>query len=152
MIIYLATDHAGFLLKEKVKENLLDRGFLIEDFGASKFVSDDDYPDYVYPCVKNMVKNTMGDTKKGFAIVFGGSGTGEAIVSNRVRGARAVVLNSSNIEIIKVARQHNNANVLSVGARFIDVKTLLEAVKVFMTTQFEGGRHGKRILKIDMLQ
>lgn len=152
MRIYLASDHAGFFLKEKVKQNFLDRGFLVEDFGAKNFDEVDDYTDFIHPCVSKYIKDTGGDTKRGFCFVFGGSGTGEAIVANRIRFARAVVCNSSNLEIIKLGREHNNCNVLSFGARFIDEKTCLEASKVFMTTGFEGGRHAKRVLKIDMLQ
>jgi ribose 5-phosphate isomerase B len=152
MKIYLASDHAGFYLKEIIKQDFLSRGFLVEDFGAKNFKEDDDYPDYIYPCVKDFIKNTNGDTKKGVCIVLGGSGTGEAIVANKVRGARTVTLNNSNLEIIKLGRLHNNANVLSIGARFVEEKIVNEAIKIFMTTQFEGGRHKQRILKIDMLQ
>jgi len=150
MIIYLASDHAGYFLKEKIKQEYLDRGFVVEDFGAKNFDEVDDFPDYVSPCVKKFIANTNGDPKKGIAIVFGGSGTGEAIVANRIRGARAVVQNSSNMEIVKLGRAHNNANVLSVGARFVTEGECLEAIKVFTTTAFEGGRHSKRVLKMDM--
>lgn len=152
MKIYLASDHAGFYLKEKVKENFLNRGFLVEDFGAKNFEQDDSYVDFVSACVKQYIHNTNGDTKLGVAIVFGGSGTGEAIVANRIRGARAVVYNNPNMEIVKLSREHNNCNVLSVGARFVEEKDLLEAVKVFMSTPFQGGRHAGRVFKIDMIQ
>lgn len=152
MIIYLASDHAGFYLKEKVKQDFTDRGFLVEDFGAKNFEEEDNYVEIIAPCVKKYIKDTGGDTKKGFCIIFGGSGTGEAIVANRERFARAVVCNSPNLELVKLGRSHNNCNVLSFGARFVDTKTCLEAVKVFMTTPFEAGRHAGRVLKIDMLQ
>jgi ribose 5-phosphate isomerase B len=150
MIIYLASDHAGYFLKERIKQEYLDKGFLVEDFGAKNFDEVDDFPDFVSPCVKKFIATTNGDTKKGIAIVFGGSGTGEAIVANRIRGARAVVLNSTNMEIIKLSRAHNNANVLSVGARFVTESQCLEAIKVFTTTLFDGGRHSKRVLKMDL--
>lgn len=154
MQIYLASDHAGFYLKEKVKEDLKARGFLVEDFGAKNFDEKDDYPDFIYPCVKKFMQVTNGDPRRGIAIVFGGSGTGEAICANKVRGARALICNNNlnNFEIVKLGRQHNNANVLSCGARFITEKEALEAIKIFMTTPFEGGRHQTRVMKIDMLQ
>jgi ribose 5-phosphate isomerase B len=152
MKIYLASDHAGFYLKEIVKAHLQTRGFLVEDFGANVFKDGDDYPEYVFSCIKAYMNRENGDIKKGWAIIFGGSGTGEAIVANRQRGVRAVVCNSNNLDIVRLGRAHNNVNVLSVGARFVDEKTCLEAIKIFMTTPFEGGRHAKRILQIDMLQ
>ena len=140
MIIYLASDHAGFYLKEKVKQNFLDRGFIVEDFGAKNFDEDDDYSDYIFPCIKKFIDKSHGDTKNGYAIIFGASGTGEAITANRIRGARAVVCNSPNMEII------------TFGARFVTEVEALEAIKIFMSTGFEGGRHAKRVLKLDMLQ
>jgi len=151
MIIYLASDHAGYFLKEKTKQEYLDKGFVVEDFGAKNFDEVDDYPDFVAPCVKKFMAITNGDVKKGVCILFGGSGTGEAIVANRVRGARAVVFNSNNLEILKLAREHNNANILSVGARLVSEKDFSEGLRVFTTTPFQGERHSKRILKIDLL-
>jgi ribose 5-phosphate isomerase B len=151
MQIFLSTDHAGFYLKEKVKRDLEERGFMVEDFGAKSFNDSDDYPDFVFPCVRKLVDKTSGNSKRGLAIVFGGSGTGEAIVANRVRGARAVVYNGNSLEIVKLGRSHNDANVLSIGARFVSEKEALEAAKIFMTTTFLGGHHTKRVLKIDML-
>ena len=152
MQIYLASDHAGFYLKEKAKEYLKEKGFLFEDFGAKNFEEIDDYPDFIYPCVKKFMQVTNGDPNRGLAIIFGGSGTGEAIVANKVRGARTVVCNSNKFEIVKLGRSHNNANVLSFGARFVSEKEMIEAIKVFISTPFEGGRHQTRVLKIDMLQ
>jgi ribose 5-phosphate isomerase B len=155
MKIYLATDHAGFYLKEIVKSDLEARGFVVEDFGATSYGASDDYPDFIFPCVKQYIKETGGNFEKGFCIILGGSGTGEAIVANRIKGVRAVVCNqkdiSSALEIVKLGRQHNNANVLSIGARFLDEKQALEAIKTFQTTLFEGGRHQKRVFKIDYL-
>ena len=130
-----------------------DKGFLVKDFGAENFDAADDYVDFIYPCVKKYIEDTGGDTKKGVAIVFGGSGTGEAIVANKVKGARAVICNNNfkNFEIVRLGRLHNNANILSVGARFINENEIFEAIKIFMNTEFEGGRHAKRVAKIDML-
>ena len=152
MQIFLASDHAGFYLKEIIKKDLLNRGFQIEDFGANSYDELDDFPDFIKPCVAKYLAKTNGDPKKGFAIIFGGSGTGEAIAANRNRGARAVVLNHENLEIIKLGRAHNNANIISVGARFVDEKICLEAIKIFTTTQFEGGKYAKRIMKTDMIE
>ena len=84
-----------------------------------------------------------------FAIVIGGSGTGEAITANRFKGVRAVVANSDNLEIIKLGRMHNDANVISFGARFVDFDFAKQAIKIFLETKFEGGRHQERINKID---
>jgi ribose 5-phosphate isomerase B len=154
MKIYLATDHAGYYLKEIVKADLVDRGFVVEDFGAHSFNQTDDYPDLIYPCVKQYIKETSGNFEKGFCIILGGSGAGEAIVANRIRGVRAVVINGKtqdNLDIVRLERQHNNANALSIGARFVDEKQALEAIKIFQTTQFEGGRHQTRVFKIDYL-
>ena len=151
MQIFLASDHAGFYLKEKIKEYFLEKGYLVEDFGANNFNNQDNFPDFIYPCVKKYIERTNGDIKRGIAIVFGGSGTGEAIVANKVRGARAVVYNGNSLEIVKLGRMHNNANILSIGARFVSEKDCIEAVKIFMTTQFEDGRHVKRVLAMDML-
>jgi ribose 5-phosphate isomerase B len=151
MKIYLATDHAGFCLKEKIKENLSERGFVVQDFGANNFDAADDYPDFIYPCVKEYLKETSGNFERGFCVVLGASGTGEAIVANRQKGARAVVCNSPNLEIVKLGRQHNNCNVLSLGAKFINEKEAIEALKIFQTTSFEAGRHQKRVFKIDYL-
>jgi ribose 5-phosphate isomerase B len=151
MQIFLASDHAGFFLKEKVKEDLKNRGFLVEDFGASQFNEADNYPDFILPCVQKYISKTNGDIKRGIAIIFGGSGTGEAILANKVRGAKTVVFNGNSLEIVKLGRAHNNANVLSIGARFVKEEDATEAIKVFMSTPFEGGRHAKRVLALDML-
>ncbi len=155
MKIYLAADHAGFYLKEIIKADLVNRGFVVEDFGATSFNEGDDYPDLIFPCIKQYMNDTRGNFEKGYAIVLGGSGTGEAIVANRVKGARAVVCNQKDLgnalEIVKLGREHNNANVLAFGARFVDDQQAKEAIKIFQTTQFAGGRHHTRVFKIDFL-
>jgi ribose 5-phosphate isomerase B len=150
MIIYLAADHAGFHHKEFTKQYLKDNGYVVKDFGAEKFNELDDYPDYIFPCIKSLAKESLGDEKRGRAIIFGGSGTGEAICANRVERARAVVCNSKDIEIIKLGREHNNANVLSIGARFVPKEFLPIAINIFLNTEFLGGKHAKRVMKIDM--
>ncbi len=151
MQIYLASDHAGFYLKEKVKEFLKDKGYLVKDFGANNFDQADDYPNYILPCIKEHLKETNGDLKRGAAIIFGGSGTGEGMVANKVHGARAVIYNGNSLEIVRLGRAHDNVNVLSIGARFVEEGGAKEAVKIFLSTPFDGGRHARRVLIVDML-
>ncbi len=153
MFVYLSTDHAGFELKNQIAEFLKGdyKNFEIKDFGAFKYDENDDYPDFIIPCIddftKDLEKNKANNNS--FAIVIGGSGTGEAITANRFKGVRAVVANSDNLEIIKLGRMHNDANVISFGARFVDFDFAKQAIKIFLETKFEGGRHQERINKID---
>jgi ribose 5-phosphate isomerase B len=151
MKIYLSTDHAGFLYKEFIKEYLKNKGFFVEDFGAKDLNKDDDYTDFIIPCIREFSKKTFGKFEQGKAIIFGGSGTGEAIAANKFKYARAVVCNSENLDVIKYARMHNDANILSVGARFITKEFLVLAVDTFLNTEFEKGRHSKRVLALDNL-
>lgn len=154
MIIYLAADHAGFELKEKIKKYLNDSGYETKDFGAFKYDPDDDYPDFIFPAVKALaddVKNRVFDNR---AVVLGGSGQGEAIIANRFPGVRAAVCDSSDRleEKIKVWREHNDSNVLSLGSRFIDEASALSAVKMWLEIPFTGEpRHSRRLGKIDKL-
>lgn len=141
--IVLATDHAGFDLKEHVKKFLLEKGFEIKDFGALKYDSQDDYPDFIIPASKFISENKL------IGIIFGGSGQGEAIAANRIKGTRAVVFYNGPDDIIKLSRLHNNANVLSIGARFVDNQRAEEIINLWLSTTFEEGRHQKRINKLD---
>ena len=142
--IVLATDHAGFKLKEAVKKSLLELGLEVKDFGALEYESTDDYPDFINPAAKFISEkdNTMG-------IIFGGSGQGEAMAANRFKGVRAAVFYDGPDEIINLSRLHNNANVLSFGSRFIDADRAIELIKKWLSVEFEGGRHQKRIEKLD---
>ena len=142
--IVLATDHAGFKLKEAVKKSLLELGLEVKDFGAFEYESTDDYPDFINPAAKFISENdnTMG-------IIFGGSGQGEAMAANRFKGVRAAVFYDGPDEIIHLSRLHNNANVLSFGSRFIDADRAIELIKKWLSVEFEGGRHQKRIEKLD---
>ena len=142
--IVLATDHAGFKLKEAVKKSLLELGLEVKDFGALEYESTDDYPDFINPAAKFISENdnTMG-------IIFGGSGQGEAMAANRFKGVRAAVFYGGPDEIINLSRLHNNANVLSFGSRFIDADRAIELIKKWLSVEFEGGRHQKRIEKLD---
>lgn len=146
-MIYLGADHAGFELKEEIKKYLLSLGFDVEDCGALSLNLEDDYPDFVIPVAEKVALR-----EGNFGIVFGGSGQGEAIATNKIKGIRAAVYYGGNLDIVKLSRQHNNANVLSLGARFLAVEQAKEAVKLFLETPFEGGRHERRIEKINDME
>ncbi len=142
--IVLATDHAGFELKEVVKQSLIKLNFEVKDFGAFEYDASDDYPDFINPAAKFISENqgVMG-------IIFGGSGQGEAMAANRFKGVRAAVFYDGPDEIINLSRLHNNANVLSLGSRFINSDRAIELIERWLGVEFEGGRHQKRIQKLD---
>ncbi|MEE3301551.1 MAG: RpiB/LacA/LacB family sugar-phosphate isomerase [Candidatus Neomarinimicrobiota bacterium] len=144
MIIALGTDHAGIELKEVVKKFLEENGYEVKDFGAYEYDSADDYPDFINPTAEFVSKN---DNAMG--IIFGGSGQGEAMAANRYKGVRAAVFYGGPDEIISLSRQHNNANILSLAARFIEPEHAINVIKLWLSTEFEGGRHQKRIEKLD---
>lgn len=146
--VFLGTDHAGFELKNAIKKYLQDKNeFEIIDCGADKYDAEDDYPDFIKCVGEEINKN-----REAVGIILGGSGQGEAIVANRFNGVRAIVYNTDNIEIIKVAREHNDANVLSIGARFISEESAVLAVQAFLDSPFsEDERHKRRIKKTDNL-
>src|SRR3989338_3263018 len=146
-MIYIASDHAGFSLKNTLYNHLKEQGLEVDDCGAHKFDKDDDYPDFIYPCAQKVALDSSGR-----GIVIGFSGQGEAITANKVKGVRAVLYYGGNTEIIKLSRQHNNANVLSLGAGFISVDEAKQAVDLWLKTAFEGGRHERRIEKIKNLE
>ena len=142
--IVLATDHAGFELKESVKKFLLESNYEVKDFGAFTYESTDDYPDFINPAAKFISEN---DNIMG--IIFGGSGQGEAMAANRFKGVRAAVFYDGPDEIIDLSRLHNNANILSLGSRFITSERAIELIKQWLSVEFEGGRHQERIAKLD---
>lgn len=145
MKIYLATDHAGFNLKEAVKKFLIKKDYSIEDCGAFVFNPEDDYPDFI----KLAARAVSQDEKNHRAIIFGGSGQGEALVANRFKNVRAAVFYGGSLEIIKLSREHNDANVLSLGARFLSEKEALKAVELWLKTGFSNEpRHRRRLLKL----
>lgn len=148
MKIYLATDHAGFELKEKVKSFLKEKGYEVEDCGAHEFDKDDDYPDFISKAAEKVSENPEDR-----GIIFGGSGQGEAIVANKFPGVRAVVFYGSEPEIIPLSREHNNANVLSIGARFVKEDELMPLVKKWLEMKFSADeRHVRRIEKIEEIE
>jgi ribose 5-phosphate isomerase B len=147
--IYLATDHAGFALKNALYAYLREKGYEVIDRGALTFEEGDDYPDLI----KLAAKAVSEDPEQRLAIVLGGSGTGEAIVANRFPHIRCVVYNGGPREIITLSREHNDANVLSFGARFVDEELAKAVVDQWLSTPFSGDeRHVRRIAKIEELQ
>ena len=144
MIIHIATDHAGLELKKKVKSYLSELDYEVVDHGAYEYDALDDYPDFIFPCAK-AVSNDLNS--KG--IILGGSGQGEAMAANRVKGVRAAVFYNGPDEIIKLSRQHNDANILSLGARFMSDQEMYKIIELWLSTDFESGRHKRRIEKLD---
>jgi ribose 5-phosphate isomerase B len=144
MKIYIAADHAGFNLKKYLKKQLLADGYDIEDCGAFDFDPLDDYPDFIIPAAEKVANqsNSRG-------IIIGGSGQGEAMAANRIQGVRAAVYYDGPIDIVKLSRLHNNANILSLGARFLSVERATEILNIWLTEKFEGERHENRINKLD---
>ena len=146
MKVYIGSDHAGFELKEKLVVWLKSLGHEVVDRGAHEMNPEDDYPDFVEP-----VARAVAADPESRGIIIGGSGQGEAIAANRIRGVRAVVCYSLSPEVAKMERKHNNANILSLGKRYIREKEAIEAVRIFLETEFDGGRHQRRLDKIDKL-
>jgi|TARA_B100002052_G_C15604340_1_gene472386 ribose 5-phosphate isomerase B len=141
--IVLATDHAGFELKEHVKKFLSEKGFEIKDFGAVEYDALDDYPDFIIPAAKFISEHKL------IGIIFGGSGQGEAMAANRIKGIRAAVFYDGPDDIIELSKLHNDANILSIGARFVSKQKSEEIINLWLSTDFEKGRHQKRIDKLD---
>lgn len=141
MKIALASDHAGFEYKEAIHEWLTAHGHDVKDFGTSSNAPVD-YPDFIRPAAEAVAR---GECERG--IVLGGSGNGEAIVANKVRGVRCGLC--WNEESARLNRQHNDANVLSLGQRMIPRDLALRIVEIWLMTAFEGGRHLARIRKIE---
>jgi len=164
MKIYIGSDHAGYELKENLKKFLKEKDFRVEDKGAFELNTADDYPDFI----RLVAEEIANDPKECRGIVIGGSGQGEAIICNRFKGVRAAVyygrpcvplpadgaeeaaggVNAQN-RIIELSREHNDANILSLGARFITEEDAKEAVELWLRTPFLAGRHQRRIDKID---
>ncbi|MGD1018557.1 MAG: RpiB/LacA/LacB family sugar-phosphate isomerase [Verrucomicrobiia bacterium] len=141
MRIGVASDHAGFRYKTLVAQHLRRLGHDVQDFGTDS-EAPVDYPDFIRPLA---VAVAQGKLERGFA--FGGSGNGEAITANRVRGIRCAV--TWNQESARLSRAHNDANILSFGQRLVPEDQLLPIVDLWLATPFEGGRHVARIRKLD---
>lgn len=164
MKVFLGTDHAGFALKETVKAFLKKNNYEVEDCGAYEFDKNDDYPDFVGKAAEGVSKDI-----ESMGIVFGGSGQGEAIVANKYPGVRCALFYTPAIppgvtdisgtkstdpfEMLKLTREHNNANVLSLGVRFLTEQAALQAVELFLTSPYtEEERHQRRIDKISEIE
>jgi ribose 5-phosphate isomerase B len=145
MKIFLASDHAGWQLKQTIAAMLREQGHDIADLGDKEPQPEDDYPDFMFPAAQAVVSHP--DSR---AILFGGSGQGEAMAANRVKSARAAVYYGGQLEIVRLSREHNDANVLSLGARFLSEDEAKEAVTVWLATPFSGDeRHARRIKQLD---
>ena len=140
MIIYIGADHAGFKLKEKIKDFLLKSNFKVEDKGTYSEESVD-YPDFAHAVAKKVNEEYVN-----FGILICGSGNGVAITANKHKNIRAALCWTE--EIAKLSRQHNNANIICIPARFVDITTAQRMIALFLQTPFEGGRHQKRVGKI----
>lgn len=163
MKIYIAADHAGFYLKKQLIQYLGVKNIEVEDCGAYEMNEDDDYPNFIIPCAKK-----VADDKDSKGVVIGGSGQAEAICANKVKGIRAALFygpvksqgavdmtgrkSSNPYEIVRLARLHNNANILSLSSRFQTSDEAKAALTIFLDTEFEGGRHIARLEKIDKLE
>lgn len=145
MNIHIATDHAGYDLKEHLKNVLENQVQTVVDHGAFSLDPNDDYPDFVIPCAQAVAADF-----ESIAIVIGGSGQGEAIAANKIFGIRAGVYYGGDLELVRLMREHNNANVLSLGARFITTDQAEQAVNIFLETSFSGDeRHVRRLNTIE---
>ena len=146
MKIFLASDHAGFELKNHLVLYLNSHGFTAIDKGPFSLDPKDDYPDFI----KLAVQEILNEPNSSKGIILGGSGEGEAMVANRFKGIRATAYYGGNEEIVKLSREHNNANVLSLGARFIKKEEAEKAVMLWFETEFsQDERHVRRLAKLD---
>jgi ribose 5-phosphate isomerase B len=165
MKIYLGADHPGFELKEKIKALLSEKGYDTEDCGAFEFNKDDDYPDFV----SKVSKNVSSDPENSRGIIFGGSGQAEMMLANKFKNVRCALFYSPAIpvstidvtgtqsidpyEIVKLTRTHNNANMLSIGARFLKLEEVINAINLWLETPFSNdSRHIRRINKIKEIE
>jgi len=142
MKIAIGSDHAGFRYKEEIKRWLSEHGHEVHDFGTHSEESVD-YPLFIRPAAEAVASGTCER-----AIVLGGSGNGEAMMANRLKGVRCALC--WNAETARLSRQHNDANALSIGERMISLETALEIVRIWIETPFEGGRHVRRIQMLDV--
>jgi len=153
-IVYLAADHAGFELKEELREYVRELGYPVEDLGAHEFNAADDYPDFVIPCAQKVAADNGAR-----GILVGASGQGEAMCANRLKNVRAAVFYGKashmqtdtegiSLDMIAAVRMHNDANILSLGARFLSSEEAKEVVRQFLETPFPAAaRHARRIAK-----
>ena len=145
MKLYIGSDHAGFEMKRELISYLSAKGLEIHDCGPEKYIHDDDYPDYI-----SIVAENVGSESDSMGIVIGFSGEGEAVVANRFPNIRCVVFYGGPKHILTLSREHNDANVLSLGSSFITIQEAKQAVELWLHTEFSGEeRHIRRIKKIE---
>ncbi|HSE35523.1 MAG TPA: RpiB/LacA/LacB family sugar-phosphate isomerase [Candidatus Paceibacterota bacterium] len=149
MKIYIGTDHAGYEMKEAIASYVeKELGYTVADMGAHQFDDQDDYPDFIQLVAKEVSHDPAGAR----GIVLGGSGQGEAMVCNRFPNVRSAVFYGGNQDIVKLSREHNNANVLALGARFMSLDEAKAATKLWLETQFlDEERHVRRLKKIEQI-
>lgn len=152
--VFIASDHAGFVLKQSLAQYLREKGNEVEDLGAHALNPEDDYPDFITPCARRVTSEPGS-----FGIILGASGQGEAMAANRVEGVRAAVFygepahsqtdaEGASLDMIASVRAHNDANVLSLGARFLSEAEARKAVDDFLSAPFSGAeRHKRRLAK-----
>ncbi len=156
MKIYIGTDHAGYVLKEKIVSSLRTQEYEVKDMGAYEYDEHDDYPDFVVPVAREVSK----DPENSRGIILGATGQGEAIAANRFPHVRAVVyygeadcVVDDEADIILRSREHNNANILSLGARYITEEGVMNVVNLWLNTPFTSTeRHVRRLAKIDQIK
>ena len=165
MKVYLATDHTGLELKEKIKSHLTQKGYEVEDCGAYEYDKDDDYPDFISKAAAGVSK----DPENSRGIIFGGSGQGEAMVANKFKGVRCAVfytpavpvhaaditgrMSTDPFEMLRLTREHNGANILSIGFRFLKEEDTFKAVEAWLNTPDpKDERHIRRVDKIKELE
>ena len=148
MIVHLATDHAGFELKTAVKQALVKANYEVVDHGADALDPEDDFPDYISLAAGMVSQNPESER----AIIFGGSGQGEAMLANRFPRVRAAVYYGGPSDIIRLSREHNDANTLSIGARFVSVEEALAAIELWLVSvPLNDEKYQRRIRKIQQL-
>ena len=165
MKVYLATDHTGFELKNKVKQFLQQEGYEVEDCGAEEYDKNDDYPDFI----SKAAEAVSNDPENSRGVIFGGSGQGEAMLANKYKGIRCALFYTPSLpteavniegrksedpfEILKLTREHNRANMLSIGVRFLKDKDALKAIKLWLETPDPvDEKHKRRVEKIKKLE
>lgn len=145
MKIHIASDHAGYEMKNFLKYRLLDMGHTVTDHGPQEYSPEDDYPDFIIPCAEAVITD-----RQSLGVIVGGSGEGEQISANKVEGVRAIEYYGKDLDIVKFGRDHNDANIISLGQRFMTNDEALEAVLMFIETPFSNeDRHIRRIEKVE---
>ncbi len=162
--IFIASDHAGFALKSMLITHLRTLGYKVEDVGAHAHNPEDDYPDFITLCARKVAEENLHVADVARGIVIGGSGQGEAMCANRVLGIRATVFygpmrvtgvldiegnpSKDGYDVVRLPRRHNNANMLSIGARFVSGEEASKAIQIFLETPFSNApRHARRLAK-----